>query len=80
MVMSTFTGEIEMQLPIHEYLELKNTTGWHLAKSLSISPSRVGHWVRKDSGAQTMIHFNKKGITHVSRDLTVWPRPQLNGE
>ena len=69
-----------MQLPISEYLLLKNTTGWHLAKELGISPSRIGHWVKKDgvSGAQTMIHFDRKGITHVSRDLTVWPRPQLN--
>ena len=68
-----------MQLPIKEYLEFKNTTGWHLAKSLSISPSRVGHWVSKQGvGAVTVIHFNKKGITHVTRELTVWPRPQLN--
>ena len=63
-----------MQLPIHEFLLLKNTTYWHLAKELGISPSRVGHWVRKDSGAQTMIHFNKQGITKVVRELTVYPR------
>jgi len=64
-----------VQLPVLEYLKLKETTGWHLAKELGISPSRVGHWVKKQGvGAVTVIHFDRKGITHVVRELTVYPR------
>ena len=66
-----------MKLPIKEYLELKNVTSYGLAKNLGISPSRTGHWVKKESGAETMIHFTRAGITHVSRDLVVWPRPHI---
>jgi DNA-binding transcriptional ArsR family regulator len=64
-----------MKLPIKEYLKLKETTGYHLAKELGISPSRVGHWTKKQGiGAETMIHFTRAGITHVVRELTVHPR------
>jgi len=73
----SFNKEYKVKLPIKEYLLLKETTGYHLAKELGISPSRVGHWTKKDgvSGAETMIHFTRAGVvTHVVRELTVHPR------